>query len=57
MVKDENGDLLADSRNILDRQKSYFSQLFNVLYMGLVMLEMQVNMVEPLVPESSPFEG
>jgi hypothetical protein len=30
LVKDENGDLLADSNTILNRWKSYFSQLFNV---------------------------
>jgi hypothetical protein len=29
-VKDENGDLLADSYNILNRWKNYFSQLLNV---------------------------
>jgi hypothetical protein len=29
-VKDENGDLLADSHNTLNRRKSYFSQLLNV---------------------------
>jgi hypothetical protein len=29
-VKDENGDLLEDSRNILNRWKNYFSQLLNV---------------------------
>jgi hypothetical protein len=29
LVKNENGDLLADSRNILDKPKSYFSQLQN----------------------------
>jgi hypothetical protein len=29
-VKDENGDLLADSHNILNRWKNYFSQLLNV---------------------------
>jgi hypothetical protein len=28
--KDENGDLLADSNTILNRWKSYFSQLLNV---------------------------
>jgi hypothetical protein len=27
LVKDENGDLLADSHNILNRWKNYFSQL------------------------------
>jgi hypothetical protein len=31
LVKDENGDLLADSHNILNRWKNYFSQLLNVL--------------------------
>jgi hypothetical protein len=29
-VKDENGDLLADSRSILNKWKNYFSQLLNV---------------------------
>jgi hypothetical protein len=29
-VKDENGDLLADSHCILNRWKRYFSQLLNV---------------------------
>jgi hypothetical protein len=30
LEKDENGDLLADSRNILNRWKNYFSQLLNL---------------------------
>jgi hypothetical protein len=30
LVKDENGDLLADSYNILNRWKNYLSQLLNV---------------------------
>jgi hypothetical protein len=30
LVKDENGDLLADSHNILNRWKKYFSQLLTV---------------------------
>jgi hypothetical protein len=30
LVKDENGDLLADSHNILNRWRNYFSQLLNV---------------------------
>jgi hypothetical protein len=29
-VKDENGDLLADSHNILNRWKNYFPQFLNV---------------------------
>jgi hypothetical protein len=30
LMKDENGDLLADSQNILNRWKNCFSQLLNV---------------------------
>jgi hypothetical protein len=30
LLKDKNGDLLADSRNILKRWKNYFFQLLNV---------------------------
>jgi hypothetical protein len=30
LVKDDNGDLLKDSHNILKRWKNYFSQLLNV---------------------------
>jgi hypothetical protein len=33
-VKDETGNLLADSHNILDRWKNYFSQLLNVYNVG-----------------------
>jgi hypothetical protein len=29
-VKDDNGDLLADSHNILNRWKDHFSQFLNV---------------------------
>jgi hypothetical protein len=29
LVKDENGDLLADSNNILNRWKNYYSQLLS----------------------------
>jgi hypothetical protein len=34
LVKDENGDLLADSNTILNRWKKYFSQLLNVHYVS-----------------------
>jgi hypothetical protein len=30
LVKDDNGDLLADSHNILTRRKNYFSQLSDI---------------------------
>jgi hypothetical protein len=36
LINDENGDLLAESRNVLNRWKNYFSRL---LYKGLMTLE------------------
>jgi hypothetical protein len=55
LVKDENGDLLADSHNILNRWKNYFSQLFNVHNVSDVM-QIEVHMAEPLVPGLRHFE-
>jgi hypothetical protein len=51
-VKDKNGDLLADSHNILNRWKNYFSQLLNVHNVSDVRL-IEVHMAEPLVPGPS----
>jgi hypothetical protein len=54
-MKDENGDLLADSYNILNRWKNYFSQLMyvhNVSDVG----QIEVHMIEPLVPCPSHLE-
>jgi hypothetical protein len=54
-VKVENGDLLADSHNILNRWKNYFSQLMyvhNVSDVG----QIEVHMTEPLVPGPSHLE-
>jgi hypothetical protein len=48
-VTDENGDLLADSHNILNRWKSYFSQLLNVHNVSDVR-QIEVHSAEPLVP-------
>jgi hypothetical protein len=47
-VKDENGDLLADSDNILNRWKNYFSQLMNVHNVSDVS-QIKVHTAEPLV--------
>jgi hypothetical protein len=47
-VKDENGDLLADSHNILNRWKNYYSQLLNVHNVSDVR-QIGVHMAEPLV--------
>jgi hypothetical protein len=55
-VKDENGDLLADSYNILNRWKNYFSQLLNVHNVSDVR-QIEVHSAEPLVPGPSRLEG
>jgi hypothetical protein len=53
-VNGENGDLLADSHNILNRWKNYF-QLLNVHRVSDVR-QIEIHTAEPLVPDSSPFE-
>jgi hypothetical protein len=52
---DENVDLLADSQNILNRWKNYFSQLLNVHRVSDVR-QIQIHTAEPLVPDSCPFD-
>jgi hypothetical protein len=52
LVKDENGDLLADSNTIVNRWKSYFSQLLNVHQISDVR-QTQIHTDEPLVPGHS----
>jgi hypothetical protein len=48
-VKDENGDLLADSHSILNRWKNY-SQLLNVHNVTDVR-QKEIHMVKPLKPD------
>jgi hypothetical protein len=55
VVKDEKGDLLADSHSILARRRNHFSQLLNVHGVNDVR-QTEVHKAEPLVPESSVFE-
>jgi hypothetical protein len=50
LIKDKNGDLLADSHNILNRWKNYFSQLLNVHRVSDVR-QIVIYTAEPLVPE------
>jgi hypothetical protein len=52
LVKNENGDLLADSHNILRRWKNYFSQLLNVNSISDIR-----HTAEPLAPGPSPLEA
>jgi hypothetical protein len=55
LMQDENGDLLADSHNILNGWKNYFSQLLNVHNVSDVRpIELQT--AEPLVPGPSHLE-
>jgi hypothetical protein len=54
-VKDENGDLFADSHNILNRWENYFSQLLNVHNVSDVR-QIEVHTVEPLVSGPSRLE-
>jgi hypothetical protein len=53
-VKDENGDLLADYHNILNKWK-YFSQLLNVHNVS-ELRQIEVHMSELLVPGPSRLE-
>jgi hypothetical protein len=55
LVKDENGDLLADSHNILNRWKNYFSKLPNVHNVSEVR-HLEVHTAETLVPGPSHLE-
>jgi hypothetical protein len=55
IVKDEDGDLLADSHNSLDRWKNYFCQLLNVHNVNDVW-QIDVHTAEPLVPGPSHLE-
>ena len=55
IVKDEKGDLVADSHSIMARWRNYFSQLLNV-YEVKGVRQVEIHTVEPLVPEPSVFD-
>jgi hypothetical protein len=55
LVKDEIGDLLADSHYISNRWKNYFSQLLNVHNVS-DFRQIEVHTAEPLVPGPSRLE-
>jgi hypothetical protein len=54
-VNDENDDLHADSHNILNRSKNYFSLLLNVHSVSDVR-QIEVHTAEPLVSGPSRLE-
>jgi hypothetical protein len=55
IIKDENGNLIADLQNILNRWKNFFNQVLNVHRVHDVM-QMDIHTAEPLVPEPSLVE-
>jgi hypothetical protein len=56
LVKDKNGDLLADSHNILNRWRNYFSHLMNIHRVSNVR-QIEIHTAEPSVPDPSPSEA
>jgi hypothetical protein len=50
--KDENADLLADFNTLVNRWKSYFSQVLNVHNFS-DLRQMEIHTAEPLVPGAS----
>jgi hypothetical protein len=55
IVKDENGNLLANPPNVLNRWKNFFNQVLNVDGVHYVR-QLDIHMAEPLVPEPSLVE-
>jgi hypothetical protein len=52
IIKDENGNLLADQQSVLNMWKNFFNQVLNVHDVHDVR-QMDIHMAEPLVPEPS----
>jgi hypothetical protein len=55
IVKDENGNLIADTQNVLNRWKNFFNQVLNVHGVHDVR-QMDTHMAEPLIPEPNLVE-
>jgi hypothetical protein len=55
IVKDEKGDLVAESHSIMARWGNYFSQILNVHGVSDVR-QAEIHTAEPLVPEPSVLE-
>jgi len=55
IVKDDRGDLVADSHSILAMWRKYFFQIFNVHGVNDV-TQTEIHIAEPLVPELSASE-
>jgi hypothetical protein len=55
IIRDENGNLIADPQNVLNRWKIFFNQVLNVHGVHDVR-QMDIHTAEPLVPEPSLVE-
>jgi hypothetical protein len=55
IIKDENGTLIADPQNVLNRWKNFFNKLLNIHGVHDVR-QMDIHTAEPLVPEPSLVE-
>jgi hypothetical protein len=55
IIKEENGNLLADPQNVLNRWKHFFNQVLNVYGVHNVRQD-DIHTAEPLVPEPSLVE-
>jgi hypothetical protein len=55
IVKDKNGNLLADPQSVLNRQKNFFNQVLNVCGVHNVR-QKDIQMANPLVPKPSLVE-
>jgi hypothetical protein len=52
IIKDENGNLLADPHSVLDKWKNFFKQVLNVHGVDSIR-QMDIHMAEPLESELS----
>jgi hypothetical protein len=55
LVKDKNGDLLADFHSVVSRRKKYFCRLLKVFGVNFDK-QTEVHITESLIYEPSPFE-
>jgi hypothetical protein len=54
-MKDENGDLLPDSYNILNRWRNYYSKLLNIHRVSDVK-QIEIMAAKSVLPDPSPLE-
>jgi hypothetical protein len=50
VIQDENGNLLADAQNVLNRRKNFFNEVLNIHGVHDIS-QMDVHIAESLVPE------